>query len=250
MKEIVVIPAYREEATITTVIQSVKRVLPGCAVLVIDDGSPDSTGIHARQSGAFVLKFPYNVGIGGAIQMGLKFAVMQDYDIIVRLDGDGQHPPEAIPLLLAPVAENIVDVAFGSRFCAGAVPPKIGFARRIGIFVFRVLTTWFTRQKITDPTSGYMVMNRKAASFLATNLEHDYPEVDARVLLARAGFRMKEYPINMRTRQGGISSIDTWSAVYYMFKVTVACLAANSRKLNPAYTRMHYSSGPNSITTK
>lgn len=233
MKTIVVIPAYNESAYIGTLVREVHEILPQTDVVVVDDGSSDDTGQMARQAGAIVLTPPFNVGIGGAIQTGLKLAVTEKYDYVIRIDGDGQHPPREIPRLLSAVIDDEADVAIGSRFCSGESRPPINIPRRIGIFMFSKLTSIFSGQKVTDPTSGFIVMSEKAAAFLSKNLAQDYPEVDARVLFVRAGYRVREYPTEMRERQGGISSINKWRALYYIFKVTLSVLVARTRHLNP-----------------
>jgi hypothetical protein len=231
MKVYVIIPAFNEAENIAALIEGVKHLLPTAHIVVIDDGSSDDTGTVARNAGATVLTPPYNVGIGGAVQTGLRLAVRSDADFVLRLDGDGQHPPEEIPVLLGPVAAGETDVAIGSRFCPGAECPPVSLPRRIGIFIFRQMTTLLSGQKVTDPTSGFMVMTQQAATFLSKNLAQDYPEVDARVLLARAGFRVREYPTRMLARKKGVSSINTWRAMYYVFKVSLSVVVARSRKI-------------------
>ena len=240
MKAVFIIPAYNEETTIASVIQGIKQAHPQSMVLVINDASPDQTAMVARNAGAFVLTIPFNIGIGGVVGLGLKLAVIEDFDYVIRLDGDGQHPPEEIPKVLDPIVSGEVEVAFGSRFILGAYPPKINLTRRLGIKMFSWLASTLTREKITDPTSGLMAMNKEANAFLASNLGQDYPEVEARILLARAGFRTREYPVNMRIRQGGTSSINTWESFYYMLKVTLSCFVAQTRKLQPPFDRNQF----------
>ncbi len=229
----VIIPAYNEAGNIAALVQEVNQVIPGAKIVVIDDGSSDNTGQIARSAGAIVLTPPFNIGIGGAVQTGLKLAVIEGDDIVIRLDGDGQHPPFEIPSLLEAVASGEADVAIGSRFCSGGEAPPISVARRIGIFFFSQLTSLLAGQKVTDPTSGFYVMDKKAAAFLSHNLSQDYPEVDARVLLSRAGFRVKEYATKMRPRVHGVSSITVWRAFYYVLKVSLSVIVARSRTISP-----------------
>lgn len=233
METLVFIPAFNESANIATVITEVRRVLPYAPIVVIDDGSSDGTARIARQNGAVVLKLPFNLGIGAAVQTGLRFAVRQNVTYAVRLDGDGQHNPGQIPLLLDPVRRGDIDIAIGSRFCDGACPPPVSLSRRLGIRLFCGMTSAITGQPVTDPTSGFMALNLAVANFLSKNLAQDYPEVDARILLHRAGFRVREYPVEMRPRQGGKSSITPMRSCYYAFKVSLSVLAARSRWLAP-----------------
>jgi len=229
-KVIIIIPAYNEGMNIAMVVNEAQDVMPQAMVIVIDDGSSDDTSRIARQAGAEVLTLPYNIGIGGAVQTGLKFAERKGFDYIIRIDGDGQHYPKEIPILLKAVVNNETDVAIGSRFCNGRKSSEISLPRRIGIFLFGTMASFLSGQEITDPTSGFIVMNKKAIGFLSKNLEQDYPEVDARVFLLRAGFRVHEYPAEMRIRQGGVSSINAWRALYYAIKVTFSILIAKTRK--------------------
>lgn len=228
-KIIVVIPAFNEEATIAKVVKDVKEILPETFIAVIDDGSSDHTGEVADQAGAHVFTLPYNIGIGGAVQTGLRFAKREDFDFVVRIDGDGQHFPSDIPRLLQPVMSGEADVAIGSRFFYGGWKADISIQRKMGIYLFATLASALSGKKITDPTSGFIIMNKRSAEFLANNLEQDYPEVDSRVSLVRAGFRVLEFPVEMRVRQGGVSSINTIRAIYYVIKVTLSILIAKTR---------------------
>lgn len=228
--KIVIIPAYNEEMNIGMVIREIKQILPNTLIVVINDGSIDKTREEAELAGGEVLQLPHNLGIGGAIQTGLKFALRRDADIIIRLDGDGQHIPSEIPKLLEDVENGSVDMAIGSRFLEGGIHPKIPLLRQIGIFVLCKLVTLLGEQVATDPTSGFMVMNRKASAILCKNISQDYPEVDARISLYRAGLKIREYPTTMQLRQGGLSSINYVSGIYYMIKVSLS-LIIMSRKV-------------------
>ncbi|OGO68426.1 MAG: hypothetical protein A2Z49_08370 [Chloroflexi bacterium RBG_19FT_COMBO_56_12] len=233
MRLVVIIPAFNEAENIVTVISEFVQVLPEATIIVVDDGSVDNTAAIAEKTGAIVIKHPFNLGIGGAVQSGLRVALFLGADYIIRVDGDGQHPPDQIPFLLGMVVNGDADIAIGSRFYFDSTPPPISLPRRIGIFMFCRLTSLFSGYKITDPTSGFMVMTAQVAACLAYNIAQDYPEVDARIILSRFGYRVKEVPTKMRVRQGGVSSITPSRAVYYMFKVTLSVLAARSRKINP-----------------
>jgi hypothetical protein len=232
MNLIAIVPAFNEASNIANVVNDISRTMPGTTVVVIDDGSRDNTAQVARQAGAIVLRLPHNLGIGGAVQTGLRFAVLRQADYVVRLDGDGQHPASQISMILDPVLRGEADIAIGSRFCKGANPPRVSFPRRVGITMFCTMTTVLSGRKVTDPTSGFMAMNGHVAAFLARNIAQDYPEADARVLLSRGGFKIIELPTQMLERQSGISSITPLRAFYYTLKVSLSVLAARSRILS------------------
>ena len=231
MNLIAIVPAYNESTNIANVVKDITQTIPGVSVVVIDDGSRDNTAQVARLSGATVLRLPHNLGIGGAVQTGLRYSVLRKADYIVRLDGDGQHPASQIALLLEPVLRGEADITIGSRFCEGANAPKVSIPRRIGIRMFCMLTSILSGNKVTDPTSGFMAMNSHVAAFLASNIAQDYPEADARVLLSRGGYKIKEIATQMLERQSGISSITPLRALYYALKVSLSVLAARSRIL-------------------
>ncbi len=226
---LVVIPAFNEEGSIANVVQQVRKEGLGI-VLVVDDGSEDETARAAAQAGAHVLRLPYNLGIGGAVQAGFKYAVDMGFEYVVRLDGDGQHRVEEVRHLLAPVRRGEVDVAIGSRFLPGQhtySPPR---ARALGIRWFARLVSWFVRQPTYDPTSGMQALNRRATKVLAENYPQDYPEVEARVLLGKAKLRVQEVRVMMEPRRTGASSITYLRSIYYAFKVTLATFLAALRE--------------------
>lgn len=227
---LVTILAYNEEASICSVIERVRHAVPDATIVVINDGSRDRTAWVARQAGAEVIDLPFNLGIGGAMQTGLKLAITEGYDYIVRMDGDGQHPPEGIPALLDPVMSGEADIAVATRFADSSTSYRPSFARKIGIFIFSKLATMFSGRKVTDATCSYQAMNLRAARFLDVNMEEDHPEVDGWILLGRAGFRVKEIPMEIRPRRFGVSSINTMRAIYFIFKVGLTAFAARSRR--------------------
>lgn len=226
-RAVVVIPALNEAATIGRVVDAVRAALPEATVIVVDDGSSDATGAVARAEGAEVLRLPFNAGIGVAVQCGLRAAIVLDAEVVLRLDGDGQHDAAALPALLAAVAGG-ADYAIGSRFAAGAPPGfRSSFARRLGIRWFVRLLALLGMGRITDPTSGFFAAGRRAAEFLAAHYAPDYPEVDAVVRLVRYGFRVTEVPVAMRERTDGASSIGSLAAVGYMLRVTLAIVLSS-----------------------
>lgn len=223
----VLIPAYNEEGAIQQVVEGVRAVLPQSDVLVIDDCSADHTARLARKAGAHVVQLPCNLGIGGAVQTGLKYARQHNYDVVIRVDGDGQHDPADIPVLYGALATGKADVVIGSRFAGQDCRMAIPFSRRLGIKTFAWLVSLLTRRRHTDTTSGFMCLNRYAIHVLADYMPQDYPEVEGRVILHKAGLATLELPARMQARVAGISSIDSWRSLYYALKVSVAvCICA------------------------
>ena len=221
---LVIIPAYNEAANIASVIGQVRASLPGADVCVIDDGSTDETGRLAQAAGAITLHMPFNIGIGAAVQTGFLYAHRGGYDLAARIDGDQQHPPEAILSLLAALDTGEADMVIGSRFLAAPGGYRGTLPRRIGIRVLAGVIGLITGQVVSDPTSGLLVAGPRAIAFCAHEYPHDYPEPEARVLMHRGGLRVREAPVSMRERMGGVSSITTARSVYYMSKVLLALL--------------------------
>ena len=223
-----VVPAYNEAATITGVVDALRRSAPGFDVLVIDDGSTDDTSQLARAAGARVVRPPFNLGIGGAVQTGFVFARDGGYDLMAQVDGDGQHDPAELGKLLAAM-EPGVDMVCGSRFLVrGEYLAPV--SRRAGIHVFAWLLSRFVGQQVTDPTSGFRLYNRRAIRLFADDYPHDYPEVEAVLMVHHHRLRMVEVPVNMRERGGGVSSITSGKSAYYMVKVLLALFVGLARR--------------------
>jgi glycosyltransferase involved in cell wall biosynthesis len=227
---LVIIPAYNEDKSIASVVDDARHYIPSGDILVIDDGSSDDTASQARRSGAYVLSLPYNLGIGGAVQTGFKFADKMGYSFVIRVDGDGQHNVADAPRLLDLVQRDEADVVIGSRFCPGFVTYRPPLARKLGIRMFSLLVSCITGQPVYDPTSGMQCLNRRAFHILARHYPQDYPEVESRVVLHKARLRVVETPVYMRPRATGMSSISYLRAIYYMIKVTLATLIAALRQ--------------------
>jgi glycosyltransferase involved in cell wall biosynthesis len=224
-----VVPAYNEADTVADVVASLHSAAPDFDVVVVDDGSTDATAERATQAGAQVLRMPFNVGIGGAVQTGFAYALQRDYDYMVQVDGDGQHDPGEIATLQTAMAENPdVDVMCGSRFetDTGYIAPV---SRRTGIHVFAFLLSRVVGQPVTDPTSGFRLYNRRAIRLFARDYPHDYPEVEAVLMLHHHRLRMREVPVQMFARGGGSSSITSGKSVYYMVKVLLALFVGLAR---------------------
>jgi glycosyltransferase involved in cell wall biosynthesis len=228
-RAVAVIPAYNEQATVGRVIAGLREHAPDFDIVVIDDGSTDRTQQIAEAAGVRVLRLPFNVGIGGAVQAGFTYALEQGYDYMVQVDGDGQHDPAEITTLIdAMHADGRSDVIVGSRFLQDLeyVGPV---SRRAGIHVFAFLLSRFVGQKITDPTSGFRLYNRRAISLFARDYPHDYPEVEAVLVLHFHRLRMREVAVRMFQRGGGASSITSGKSVYYMIKVLLAIFVGLAR---------------------
>jgi glycosyltransferase involved in cell wall biosynthesis len=224
-----VVPAYNEAATIGGVLDRLREHAPGLDVVVIDDGSTDATCREAFARGARVLRHPFNLGIGGAVQSGFKFALENGYHYMIQVDADGQHDPEQIPHLVTEMeAHPEYDVICGSRFLKDLqyVGPV---SRRAGIHLFAWLVSRIVGQKVTDPTSGFRLYNRRAIALFARDYPHDYPEVEAVLVLHYHRLRMREVAVRMYQRGGGRSSIRSGKSVYYMVKVLLAIFVGLAR---------------------
>jgi glycosyltransferase involved in cell wall biosynthesis len=224
-----VVPAYNEAATVGDVVASLHRAAPDFDVVVVDDGSTDATIERAAQAGAQVLRLPFNLGIGGAVQAGFVYALERDYDYMVQVDGDGQHDPDEIETLQTAMAQHPdVDMICGSRFetDTGYIAP---ISRRTGIHVFAFLLSRLVGQSVTDPTSGFRLYNKRAIRLFARDYPHDYPEVEAVLMLHHHQLRMREVPVRMFARGGGSSSITSGKSVYYMIKVLLALFVGLAR---------------------
>jgi glycosyltransferase involved in cell wall biosynthesis len=220
-KVIVIIPAFNEEGSLEKVVGGVKIHLPYADILVVNDGSTDLTSEIARSTGAVVLDLPFNLGIGGAMQAGYKYAYEKVYDMAIQVDADGQHDPKEIPKLLHALAEKKVDMVIGSRFL-GHSEFKSSLMRRIGISIFSRVISTIVRQKITDPTSGFRAADRKAIQLFALNYPQDYPEPEVVILLHQCRLKMVEVSVGMSERFSGESSITKIRSIYYMVKVLLA----------------------------
>lgn len=230
---LIIIPAYNEQGAIFQVVTGVRQAVPEADVLVINDGSADKTAQAAEAGGALVVEHPFNLGIGGAVQTGLKFARDQGYDYVIRLDGDGQHNADEIQLFLQVLRSGAADMVIGSRFLDADVDWHIPWARRIGINFFGWAVSLLIGGRATDTTSGFCGMNRYAVDVLATYLPQDYPDVESRVIVHKAGLRQLELPVNMRARVAGVSSINAWKSIYYAFKVSVAMVTSALKDIVP-----------------
>jgi glycosyltransferase involved in cell wall biosynthesis len=229
LARIAIVPALNEEETVGRVIDEIRAFDPGFDIVVVDDGSADRTAGVAADRAAHVLRLPFNLGIGGAMQTGFRFAFEHGYDIAVQIDGDGQHDPSQLPKILGPVLSGEADLCVGSRF-TGDGAYRSSFTRRVGIKIFAGVVSAVVRQKVTDTTSGFRAVNRKGIALFAADYPHDYPEVEATVMCVKHKLRLMEVPVTMRERGGGASSITALRSVYYMTKVLLAIFVGLFRR--------------------
>lgn len=228
---LIIIPAYNEEKNIRNVIKSIKDFNADYKCLVINDGSRDNTQHEAESNGlATVIELPSNLGIGGAVQTGFKYALYENFDYAIQFDGDGQHLANEIPAILAALQNDKADVCIGSRFVEKTFGFQSTFMRRIGIRIFSLMNLLLIRKKITDSTSGFRAYNKEAIEFLAANYPTDYPEPETIILLGKNDFRICEVPVEMVERQGGESSISGLKSAHYMIKVILAMLMTAQRQ--------------------
>ena len=220
---IAIIPALNEEKNIGFVVDSLKDASPQLDILVIDDGSADRTAEAARSQGAKVISLPVNLGIGGAVQTGFIYALCNEYDVALQVDGDGQHRADEIEKLVAPVINGEADVVIGSRFLFKTAY-KASRYRRLGIYLISKIIRSVAGKTYTDPTSGFRAYNRKALSIVSVHYSVDYPEPDSIVTLLRNGMRVTEISVEMDARMSGKSSITPLKSGYYMLKVSMAII--------------------------
>jgi len=221
LRSIAIVPAHNEEASLGALLAELRVAEPDLAVVVINDGSTDGTARVAAAAGAPVVTLPFNVGIGGTVQTGYQYALEHGFEVAIQVDGDGQHDPTEIGRVLEPIFDDRADLVVGTRFVSGG-----GYrgtrVRRVGIHIFARVVSLMVGQRVSDTTSGFRAVNRKALRLFAGEYPHDYPEVESIVLLSRHGLRMLEVPVRMRVRETGSSSITALRAAYYMIKVLLA----------------------------
>jgi glycosyltransferase involved in cell wall biosynthesis len=231
LRKLAIVPAYNEAGMVARVVRDIHRAAPDFDVVVIDDGSVDDTAAEAEAEGAAVIRHPYNLGIGGAVQSGFKYALRNGYQVAAQVDGDGQHKPEYLPEMVAVLQTEgeQADMVYGSRF-RGDPGYRVPLGRRLGNMVFSLVLSAITRQKITDPTSGFRMTNRRAIELFARDYPHDYPEVEALLMLHANRLRVHEVHVEMNARGFGQSSIDYPRSAYYMLKVLLALFVGLFRR--------------------
>ena len=222
LRRLIIIPAYNEAGNLPRVIPEIQAAAPSYDLVVISDGSRDHTAAIAASLGAAVVELPANLGYGGAVQTGFRYAVRGGYDLAVVIDADGQHDPAGIPTLVDAVVSGGADVAIGSRF-RGQMNYHQPWVKRAGMAVFAWTVSRLTRMPVTDPTSGFQALNAAALRFFANdNYPVDYPDADTLLILHYAGFRVVEVPVTMRERISGVSMHSGWKPFYYIVKMWLA----------------------------
>jgi len=230
IRVLVIVPAFNEEASIGGVIGDLRTNFPGGDILVVNDGSLDSTSEIVKGLGVNIIDLPYNLGIGGAVQTGFLYALTEGYDAAIQFDGDGQHHADQVERILKPFLSGSADLVVGSRFLSEA-----GFTssvqRRIGSKILSYVVSAIVGRRITDTTSGFRVYSRKTLEFFSSVYPEDYPEVEAFILARKKGLRIVEVPSEIGPRTGGKSSITFSQAFYYMVKVLLAILVDLLKKI-------------------
>ncbi len=235
IKVLIIIPCFNEEKSIALLLEELLKITFSnkyrVEIVVVNDDSQDKTVEVVSQFNVTILDLPVNIGIGGAVQTGLKYAFENDFEIAIQVDGDGQHPPMEILKMLKAQEENPSNLIIGSRFIS-----KEGFQsslfRRLGIFYLHWLNKILTQKNFYDITSGFRLFDKKAISLAARFYPDEYPEPESLVIFAKAGFSISETPVLMKPRQGGQSSIRYFSQVYYIIKVSLAMFFSYIRKVN------------------
>ncbi|MBU0633899.1 MAG: glycosyltransferase family 2 protein [Candidatus Omnitrophica bacterium] len=216
---LIIIPVFNEEKSIGRVIDDLIENYKKADILVVNDGSTDKTQEILQSKRVNFVMHIFNMGIGASFETGCQYALTHGYKYIVRMDGDGQHSFNFIDDILKPVQEDKADITMGSRFL-GNSEFKTSATRLIGIYIIAFFLTLLTKRKITDPTSGFCAMNKRAFQFFSENCAEDYPEPE--ILVYHKEFRIKEIPISITRRYGGISSITPLRSIYYMIKVFIS----------------------------
>ncbi|KAF0146403.1 MAG: family 2 glycosyl transferase [Nitrospirae bacterium] len=225
----IIIPAYNEGGRIALTISGIRKSTDA-DIIVVSDGSADSTAGEAKAAGALVIELPFNLGYGAALQTGFKYALKKKYEFAVQMDADGQHDPLSIQALIEPILKDEVDIVIGSRFLSEE-SYSAPFVRRMGMYFFGFITSVLTGRKITDPTSGFQALNKKVMEFYASRAYPvDYPDADVIIMLHRKGFRFKEVPVVMHnaakpSMHGGIIN-----PLYYIFKMLLSIFVTLLRK--------------------
>jgi hypothetical protein len=221
----VVVPAHNEEESLGGTLDEIRARAPGVDLLVVDDGSRDGTSRVARERRVPVVRHPVNLGVGGALQTGMRYAVEHDYDVGVQLDADGQHDPAFLEPLLEPVVAGRCDVSIGSRYVS-RTEYRAPLARRLGMMLFAWVVRLALKQRIADTTSGFRAYNRAVMEVCQHDFPKDFPDAPLLIALARRGFRLLEVPVRMRERHAGESFYTLGKSLYYPYKNLLASLMA------------------------
>lgn len=223
MRKIIIIPAFNEEKRIAEIISRIKDLYSDLKIVIVDDGSSDNTSETSLNAGAVVLKLPFNMGYGNALQTGYKYAYENNYGLVLQMDGDGQHDPKYIPEMLDAIENNDADIIIGSRFKVKS-NYKASFSRRAGIAFFSLIVSAILHKKITDPTSGYQAIRGSVLPFLISeSFPNDYPDADLLIMLHYKGFKIEEMPMEMYANPKNKSMHKGFLRnIYYIFKMLMS----------------------------
>ncbi|WP_448809360.1 glycosyltransferase family 2 protein [Agromyces bauzanensis] len=235
-RTLIVVPAYNEEEAVADVIREVRLRLPGVECLVVDDGSMDATADRAAAAGATVLRLPFNLGVGGAMRTGFRYALQQGFDFVVQIDADGQHDPAYVPELLDRLER--ADLVLGARF-AGVGEYRAGGPRRWAMKVLAFALSRLARTRLTDTTSGLRASGPRAIRLFADHYPAEYlgDTIESLVIAVRSGLRVEQVPVAMRVRAGGQPSHNPWKATTYLARACMALVFAIMRP--PVVLREH-----------
>lgn len=227
---LIIIPAFNEGECLSNVLAGIKSSNPSADIIVVNDGSADRTSELAKQAGAMVLDIPFNIGYGGAVQTGFRFAKEYGYDFVITMDGDGQHDPSCAKNLMEAMERERADVVIGSRFLVGAY--RMGIARRIGVLLFSRIVRLYTGIKFTDPTSGFQLITKKVFPYLSEgdNYPLDYPDVNIIMALHKMKFKVTEAPVIMTEKTDGRSMHSGLRPLVYVIRMFLAILMVLLRK--------------------
>ncbi|WP_285025885.1 glycosyltransferase family 2 protein [Plantibacter sp. ME-Dv--P-122b] len=224
-RTLIVMPAFNEEASVAAVVREVQARLPGVSILVVNDGSTDNTTVEARSAGAVVAELPFNLGVGGAMRVGFKYAIEHGYDNVVQVDSDGQHDPAGVPQLVAELAT--ADIVLGARF-AGEGDYQVRGPRRWAMVVLSGVLSKVARTRLTDTTSGFRATGPRAVRLFAEHYPAEYlgDTIESLVIAARAGCVVRQVPVAMRPRAGGTPSHNPFKAATYLGRAGIALVFA------------------------
>ncbi len=226
---LIIIPAHNEEASLPATLAEVREKAPGVSVLVVDDGSRDSTSQVAKAAGVPVVRHSVNLGVGGALQTGFRWAIEHGYDVGVQLDADGQHDASYLETLLEPVRSGRCDVSIGSRYVT-RTGYRAPLHRRLGMVLFSGVVRLALGQRISDTTSGFRAYTRPVMQVCQHEFPKDFPDAPLLITLSRHGFRLEEVAVEMRERQAGQSFYTLGKQLYYPYKNLLASLMALLRR--------------------
>ncbi len=233
MKILLIIPAYNEQENILNVCKTVEQSKVKVDYIVINDGSTDNTLKILEENNLEHINLVHNLGIGGAVQTGYKYALENDYDIAIQFDGDGQHDINYVETICEPIINGQADFCIGSRYIDNSTSKfKSTWIRRVGKDIISAMIKLFWKQKITDPTSGFRAANKKVIKIFANEYPTDYPEPESTVTLLKKGLKVTEKPVNMHERKAGKSFVNPWTSGLYMIKVSIAIIVDSIFRTN------------------